>query len=304
MLSWENFPQKLAAPLSGAEPLIKAVNERCSVISIAPLDDVRLEKFNIDTFRIIQNKITGLIPHFVNHLDNGGNWSNTEKGEIAPKWNEADILAAIGDAERIPVPVQLLELSAEWLYQQYKIVNLLIWTDYNSTNVIDGSGVLGSAACPTYPTGPIAEDIENAIERVYSRHWTTGAWTARMGYPFTAYAANGKCKYISSALFNFNSSCDLYAFVGIGGDTANPTHYTYDDGGRGYLPYKWNLLESQNIPKNNRLTSAEYGAPSTEFPKYPPDIGYTDTGKGWHFSGTSLITKFNVPGGFEYVEET
>ena len=76
MLSWENFPQKLAAPLSGAEPLIKAVNERCSVISIAPLDDVRLEKFNIDTFRIIQNKITGLIPHFVNHLDNGGNRNN------------------------------------------------------------------------------------------------------------------------------------------------------------------------------------------------------------------------------------
>lgn len=314
-MSWSDYANfssldtlRLTAPLDGAKPLLDAVNERSSLFpyefSLLPNIE-KLEAIEIDTFRNIQNRISRLITLFVNHLNNSGNWSNTERNEIAPMWNEADILAEIGDSERIPAPVQLLELSAEWLYQQYEIINLLVWIN-SGVNSIDGSGVLGTATCAKYPTKPIAGDIDNAIENIYSRHWVTGAYTARAdnGWgTFVAWAVNGKCKLNLGTSFGFDSNCTLYAFIGIAGDTALPNSHVYDDGGRGYLAHKWNLLESKEVLKNNEFTSAEYGAPSSEFPSYPPDLGYTNTEKGWRISGAILILKFNVPGGFEFIEE-
>lgn len=74
---------------------------------------------------LIHDRIDKLMPFFANHTDSGGDWSNAT---AIPAWDEATMLAAIGDSIRIPYPQTLYEVTAEWVYQQYKILNKLRWT--------------------------------------------------------------------------------------------------------------------------------------------------------------------------------
>ena len=64
-----------------------------------------------------------LITKFVNHTNNSGSWDNQA---TIPNWTEATIITAIGDGSRLSAPTDPL-ISAPWLYQQYKMLNLLRW---------------------------------------------------------------------------------------------------------------------------------------------------------------------------------
>ena len=73
------------------------------------------------------SNISDLIPQYLNHTDNGGDWT----GKLTFKqWTESDIITAIGDEERYPVPTAG-HLLDKWIIQQYKIINLLRWTLLN-----------------------------------------------------------------------------------------------------------------------------------------------------------------------------
>jgi|GEM_PF-3284130 len=131
------------------EGLIRAVNERCdaaqSVSSYAytPYTINRVAKICVDGYgnltlgwdsslldacAAIQDKITQLLPYFCQHGDNGGDWSGLGDGSLAaPAWTWAKMLEAIGAATRITAPDKWDGLSAEWLHQQYLILNQLRW---------------------------------------------------------------------------------------------------------------------------------------------------------------------------------
>jgi len=82
---------------------------------------------NRDYVNAIHSEVSTLIPLFVNHLDNSGNWNGQA---TIPAWTEATILTAIGDASRI-VPANLNTLSA-WYFQTYRILNMLRWVEYEN----------------------------------------------------------------------------------------------------------------------------------------------------------------------------
>lgn len=76
-------------------------------------------------YSIFQNHITQAIPYFVNHTDNNGNWDSMQSD--IPCWTESDILSEIGASQRIPAPAVNEGVGADWVIQQYKILNLLRW---------------------------------------------------------------------------------------------------------------------------------------------------------------------------------
>ncbi|MGE4300806.1 MAG: hypothetical protein AB7F40_04295 [Victivallaceae bacterium] len=121
-ISWECLPV-LAHPCKHGYALWSAIRERIVYLygddfasSDDTPDDLKVfDKFNpnMNSYRAeccMYNAISVLIPQFVNSSTN-------------QMWTESEILARLGDSERIkPIPYYL---QARWLYQSYRIVNLL-----------------------------------------------------------------------------------------------------------------------------------------------------------------------------------
>jgi len=74
-------------------------------------------------FSTFSDEIDELIWNFADHTDNAGEWTGISS---VPNWTMANILAVIGDAERVDVPNDP-QCCAKWIYQQYKILNQLRW---------------------------------------------------------------------------------------------------------------------------------------------------------------------------------
>ena len=93
----------------------------------APTQNKLIDESWLDAF---QSEITALIPQYVNHTINGGDF----EGEVTiPNWSEATLLASLGES-RVAVPEIY---RADWAKQQYDIINLLRWlkVGVNSYNV-------------------------------------------------------------------------------------------------------------------------------------------------------------------------
>ena len=111
-----------------------ALNERkaASLQSDTPYEPPELlsnEILTTDWMSVFQSHISAIIPLYVNHTDNEASWN----GSISPPrlWTEADLILALGDTERLPVPTDIAN-SAKWIYQQFRIINMLrwFWRDY------------------------------------------------------------------------------------------------------------------------------------------------------------------------------
>lgn len=87
----------------------------------------RCRKMHLAVTRLITADYSSYDLPFVNHLDNGGNWTGLAAGDVAPAWTEANILAECTETTRIPCPQHGNCLWADWLFQQYEILNLLRW---------------------------------------------------------------------------------------------------------------------------------------------------------------------------------
>ena len=296
MLSWENFPQKLAAPLSGILPLINAVNERSVIPVFTPI--AQFNKLDeLDGLNIIQNRITNLIPKFVNHLDNGGNW----QGKAAiPNWTETSIMAAIGE-ERLAPPQILHELSTEWLLQQKKIINLLLWYKTTTFAIVDSSGYFGSTWPNSYTS--VTEAVNVAIANKADNGGFIGNYSSASPAPvpngtkYGSWIETGQGKYEFSAIpgDTLNSAVDVYFLAGAYGD--------FD--GAGIVIEGMNLISSLPVGVYSSYTTPLIGN-RNPIPVYPatPFPATGNTALGWSERGGNFISKFNVPGGFEYVEET
>ena len=298
MLSWENFPQKLAAPLSGILPLFNAVNERSSIAGYDPLEPfTELKEFYKYGATILHTRISYLISKFVNHLDNDGNWQG--KAEI-PNWTETSIMAAIGE-ERLAPPQNLHELSAEWLLQQKKIINLLLWYKTTTFAIIDSSGYFGSTWPNSYKT--VTEAVNTAIANKIISQYFIGNYSSASplsnpdGTKYGSWIETGQGKYEFSAIpgDTLNSAVDVYFLAGAYGD--------FD--GAGIVVEGMNLISSLPAGAYSSYTTPLIGN-KNPIPVYPatPFPATGNTALGWSERGGNFISKFNVPGGFEYVEET
>lgn len=295
---------RLTTPFDGILPLIKAVNERCLAAGRSLLsDDIRL--YAIEPLSTVQNKITQLIEDFVNHTDNGGNWHGQADSNI-PMWTEADILTYIGATERIVLPDRLDELSVEWLYQQYEILNLLLWTETNTNVVVEYSGYDGQTDGWEYYS------VEDAVDAAIANKLETSSGLIRNQTASSVrnYMVTGERKYYGGATsgegkFNFpsidggslNSAADIY-FYAVSAYFGDPSFFD----GAGIAIEGLNLFESLIAQKFPSYTTSKLGNREI-FPVYPEPgtVSFNSSAIGWMADRAYFVSKFNVPGGFEFI---
>jgi len=138
-----------------------ALTERYLVLGGGPPSSQITETLNMELlpknnwFVQFQGTIDTLFDFYANHTDSGGDWTGkTVVTDVGKKWNETDMLTAIGDASRISAPKDAM-LSASWMFQQYKMINMLRWVreagsmaeDTTVTNL--RNGISGIVADPT-----------------------------------------------------------------------------------------------------------------------------------------------------------
>jgi hypothetical protein len=305
---------RLTAPLDGIIAVIKAVNERCAASGFSLITEIdRLDE--IAASIAIQSTVSALITSFVKHPDNGGNWAGLTS---IPNWTEADILTAIGDDERIPAPARASELSAEWLYQQYEIINLLLWTNTTESEAtVDIAGKTGSTGGFRYP--PYEEPyltIEEAVDIALSdpadqfngiRNSTWDSVLRYVDYPeipaqYAGACISGEGRFNFSTILgdSFNSAADVY-YLAAPHYIAPHVLSVFD--GAGVAEEGMNLIGSLPAQKISSYTTDLIGDKSV-FPVYPPAVPWDKNGSclGWMAAGANFISKFNVSGGFEFVE--
>ena len=101
-MAWDTLQDKQLYPY--IEALRQALIERCTVSGVAvpaalqnPVVTGDISVYDSDWGKQFEDTITALIPYFVNHTDNGGNWhdvlivSAAAAANVPPKWTEANI---------------------------------------------------------------------------------------------------------------------------------------------------------------------------------------------------------------------
>lgn len=146
---WSSAEALNLAPLKNIlQALIDSYNQRaCPVFPIylnydggAYNDSIHLRPI-LNAFFIIHYRLLNLCyDHYINHLDNGGNWHGVDHADFAPRWNATSLAAAIGQPSILePLAINSLQSLAHLAYQYYKIINKMKWVGQygQSRNVVD-----------------------------------------------------------------------------------------------------------------------------------------------------------------------
>ena len=121
--NWEEYKGSNMLLYLASINLDAALSEREQAIGYYPTRPHYATTIGNDFFKKFQRSIDYVIPRYVNHTIQDGDFSGLTE---FPMWTEADILEAISDEERLPIPNEPM-MSAKWCYQQYKIINVLRW---------------------------------------------------------------------------------------------------------------------------------------------------------------------------------
>lgn len=306
-INWEK-PQP-ASLYNALESIRLALLERISVTGI-DLENLPPVMKNICTKGIrlrsiyevaseFHRNISTVIPYFVNHTDNSGNWNNQEE---IPTWTEESILDAIGDSER--VPVSRLGSSAEWVIQAYKILNMLKWykdsgtitTDYTISERSNTDG---------------ASSSWNAAQFDATYGFTAWPWRY-VGFPYQAFYAGWKggiptgywkqAKRVRKRFGNetFKATFDIYLFL-------ERFKYAYPSRGVNvFQPIgtmvhedKWNLKESESSEENQFSTYC-WNDDDLKADLLEPTM---DIWCGTQVSEFISVTKFDGANGFKFLTQ-
>jgi hypothetical protein len=291
---------RLTAPLDGILPVVKAVNERCVVAGISTITEPNmLDGFNLTSS--IQSKVSQLINLFVNQETNGGDY--TGLSEI-PMWTEADILISIGAAERLEEPTKLYELSADWLYQQYLILNKLVWYVENAKqqNQRAQEGI-GLSVWQTAEEA-MAEAAGNIVEKLSTPY--AGSQQARFELTTTWQfrAGNNYYDFRPDSIFlnapDIKAKSSIYAFIN-GESTPQDYFWSFDLNLNENEFIKVEELESLNVSNiyYNDLLKPNFNIYPTTVTE--DDIVQGGLSVGFRYTTPTIVYEFNVTGGFEYV---
>jgi len=162
------------------------------------IDLVKYERVRRSLRQLIHDEVTALITLYANHTVNGGVFEGLAS---IPQWTESDILTAIGDAERLPVPNDHLNAAA-WNYQTLKILTKLQWSMPPTAWSIFSVG--------RYDRTGSGASLAAAITDAHAKAWTlqspTGLW----------------CFAIQQIGLNYTEGKTVYTFPDLG------SQYTYD----------------------------------------------------------------------------
>jgi len=240
----------------------------------------------------VQAAITDRMAAFVNHLDSSGDWSGQD---TVPLWNEAAILANLGISRLDPGGFP----SADWIFQQRQVLNLLVWNKISGTNQFLWQPY---SAGQKFGSGVSWDDASAAF--------SSASWTLPVVLPYGAShwvqnLGGGRYQFVRArsmprvALFSdpFSVLVDFYPIFDAIGEYENNDY-------PGSVPGKlFRAVSDSSAPKGATKYLEIGNFPDANLITHPID----DLGKaGWKWASPgdsgyltfTQVSKFNTPGGF------
>lgn len=260
--------------------LIERAEFREENIPAALTEIVRPCTLSPEWFAAFQDTMTAVIPKYLNHtvgtnFDNFDNFSN---------WDEATILAAIGAASRIEAPSpRPHDVGADWVLQQYKLINMLQCIDsstfYNigysisfyGTQYREGGRFVSESTFPAAIAACRAElaaaSWENRDESIIGQT-ITEKWS---GCQARAFQTRRHFAYTHQLAQN----ADIFSFLWSG----TPSSQIHGNGGT-LAPYdgKWHLFKTDLNVAPNVEVEEDYESPGPDdLEFYTGEIGDYET---------------------------
>lgn len=281
---------RLCSVYDALSALTTAVNERGSVLSdYIPLPEVKRLyplKYYVD---LIDAKVKEIVPLFVNHTVNGGDFTGLE---AIPMWTWNTILN--GEAE---ASIDRLYPVLDWVYQRYEIINKLRWIKraivgaYLSHLRYDGYGngaTIEAAILDAYAN--LTQNTSTSSETGHS-HITSQDYGGILG-DVSLREAYYRFNITSYSDFSFNAS--IWALV-IGPALGGLDGGYFD--GFGIYEQGVNKIYSTNTTGTYDIKVGDITARQEQ---YPSEVDYI---KGRGFTVTndfSIVYKFDSTNGFQF----
>ncbi len=296
-LDWSSADSLRLAP-SGLvfRVIIEAVKERYAAIGIsAPalfttdFNPLAPAKTYIDA---IQAAVTDLLSRYVNHADHSGDWTGQTQ---IPAWTEAAMLTAIEAEERF-ILYPLSVLSAEWCFQQYQILNLLRWQYVEYPEVDASNSVTEEHGASGDRAGAIA---------LYNEHtWQSTGTGVPSAYSYRTYSGSYgiyrvRWKYTFGTYNTVPKDVDLYFWI------TKASSPSYATGGTSEFEANGEALSENTFYKHESFEGVTRWIAMqnwfTAIDTIPIITDELNTSLGWQ-SRPRLICKFDVPGGFKFID--
>jgi hypothetical protein len=200
--------------------------------------------------------MTALIPKFVNHADNDGDWSGQTS---IPLWDAAAMIALCDVTTRINAPANSIKAAA-WCYQQYQMLNLMRWikhqlVNYNTSQARSGMSGNYADALTAYNAASWATNNVSNL---------TSTYTTNLGSPpgtFKQIFNRRKSFTITGVSIGFQAAIDFYLML------SKPTtlsEYSSSDGYARDTYFKPFSYAEQDVSSNINTDTVELGvAPDT-----------------------------------------
>jgi hypothetical protein len=297
------------------DALVQAVNERLSVIGqdLLIFPDYSERYLNISILQQIHAKVISLIPQYINHEDNSGDWNG--KASI-PLWSFNSIMSSItGNVYQLNSGLSCKsDTVKQWAIFTYKILNKLRWINKTSFEFILPENPIYNRCWQSWTQNP---DYSVTLSEAYTIAKNSISTPQPNGSPNSGFLGvdidlhqallgqictiiikyNGVIKTTDTHAFKFLCGIDFYA---IKGNSVNwgDDYFSSTNG---------NLVKMfSDKPYEHIFNVFDFFEPSisSDFSLFPPlvqDEGIIKVYYGtFSFSAPCSILKFDTSGGFAF----
>jgi len=315
--NWETTEGKGKLLRPALNELRAALSERCTAINrtlpVACPEITAGQIIKKAWFTAFHGEVSTVISRdvlaYANHTVNSGDFEGEEN---IPPWTEATLLAAIGDEARVPVPNDPA-ISAEWLYQNKKIINMLKWIRIRA----GGSSVENIKSKTATNTGKasLADAISDCRTAYAAASWVDsntflGAHTSTHKKGDTNYGAS-QGNYKADILYGYTAS-SLHKSVDVylrAHQKVNNAYSQYGNNAPNFNSTEAVYKKSFTSSENNETTETfafeqdeptDFLTPSVLDQAYQ-NSAYIDTEDLYSNTDIVFILKFDGPNGFEHL---
>lgn len=331
-MAWSEFPLSAGDDVTAvavAQEIVAAINERATVVGEATLTTPAVNDawFSASNVAVVQQKIEDLVPYFVDHTDNGGDWDGVAaEANVGPAWvwggagshditiaAHADVGSGNGDwtrkygaggASTAYGPGQQGDiLAGPYLNEMYRTLNMLRWRKDEGSRVNNGTDTSGY-------TGTFIHATANAAWADVVANYP-GSWSGTGGnlaFSNSALSFDGsfwrgsarnrrRRVRINGLPTSVQSSIDIYGDC----DTSTFAYAEWDDDGLGFtqgvINFAVTIAESGAADRTSSYVGDSLtmqDRPSAE----PSSRGWGIELPGFGVSTGATIHKYDGPNGF------
>ena len=237
------------------------------------------------------------------------------EGDFA--YTEADILADIGDASRVPEPSRYDPLIAAWAMQSYKLLNRLKWHVHDERWQRTTADALRRYVTANYTSRASAEaEYAATPDSTYNGrpfgHEPT-AWTSEDGSPYYKLGRQSHGTYVIDPnnwcqSEGYAQEIDCYVFARVARQSLPVDPTTFYDHGDGYTEDTWHAVPSISGYLISQADWIADGNGAIDLPLIPNNQSATPTVwgalyyyHGYRLPGVVNIRKFDITNGLRFI---